>query len=88
MLNTGYIINYYSQNKDGKKKSKAIPVTGRDSPQGCEKSRLPFSFDIRLTDGGKVLSLPCRPPFNPQEDSWYSFLLEVESTPPYCGWKD
>jgi hypothetical protein len=25
----------------------------------------------------------------PQEDSWYSFLLEAVSTPgPYCGWKD
>jgi hypothetical protein len=25
----------------------------------------------------------------PQEDSWYPFLLEVESTPgPQCGWKD
>jgi hypothetical protein len=24
-----------------------------------------------------------------QKDSWYSFLLEAESTPrPYCGWKD
>jgi hypothetical protein len=24
----------------------------------------------------------------PHEDSWYSFLLETESTPgPYCGWK-
>jgi hypothetical protein len=22
-----------------------------------------------------------RPPFTPQEDSWYSFLLEAESTP-------
>jgi hypothetical protein len=44
---------------------------------------LPFfrcsSFD-RLTDGGKVVSLTCRPPFTPQEDSWYSFLLEAEST--------
>jgi hypothetical protein len=25
----------------------------------------------------------------PQEDSWYAFLSEAESTPgPYCGWKD
>jgi hypothetical protein len=31
-----------------------------------------------------------RSPFTPQEDSWYSFLLEAdcESTPaPQCGWK-
>jgi hypothetical protein len=27
--------------------------------------------------------------FNPQEDSWYSFLLEAGSTlGPWCGWKD
>jgi hypothetical protein len=27
--------------------------------------------------------------FTPQENSWYSFLLEAESTPgPWCGWKD
>jgi hypothetical protein len=36
-------------------------------------------LDNRLTDGGKVVSL--------QQDSWYSFLLEVELTP-YCGWKN
>jgi hypothetical protein len=37
--------------------------------------------DFRLTDGGEVVSLTRRPPFTPQEDSWYSFLLEAESTP-------
>jgi hypothetical protein len=36
--------------------------------------------------GGKVVSLTCRPPFTPQEDSRYSFLLEAESTPgPYSA---
>jgi hypothetical protein len=28
-----------------------------------------------------VVSPTRRPPFTPQEDSWYSFLLEAESTP-------
>jgi hypothetical protein len=38
---------------------------------------------------GEVVSLTCRPPFTPQEDPRYSFLLEAESTPgPECGWKD
>jgi hypothetical protein len=37
-----------------------------------------FSLDNRLTDGGKVVSLTRWPPFTPQEDSWYSFLLEAE----------
>jgi hypothetical protein len=39
-----------------------------------------FGLDNRLTDGGKVVSPTRRPPFTPQEYSWYSFLLEAEST--------
>jgi hypothetical protein len=43
-----------------------------------------FSLDSRFTDGGKFVSLTRRPPFTPQESSWYSFVLEAESTPgPY-----
>jgi hypothetical protein len=38
-------------------------------------------LDNRFTDGGEVVSLTRRPPFTPQEVSWYSFLLETESTP-------
>jgi hypothetical protein len=64
-----------------KKKGNAIPVTGRGGPYGCERSRLPYLLDNRLTDGGKVVGLTRRAPFTPQEDSWYSFLLEAESTP-------
>jgi hypothetical protein len=37
----------------------------------CETSRLPHFLDDRLTDGGKVVSLSRRPPFNPLEDFWY-----------------
>jgi hypothetical protein len=60
--------------------SKAIPVTGRGGPEGCDTSRLPHLLDNRLTDGGEVVSLTRRPAaLYPQEDSWYSFLLEAES---------
>jgi hypothetical protein len=38
-------------------------------------------YNNRLTDGGDFVSLTRRPSFTPQEDSWYSFLLEAESTP-------
>jgi hypothetical protein len=46
-------------------------------------------FYCLLTDGSEVVNLTHRPPFTPQEDSRYSFLLEAVSTPePECGWKD
>jgi hypothetical protein len=61
-------------------KGKALPVTGLGDPWGCERSRLPHFLDNRHTDVGKAVSLMYRPPFTPQEDSWYSFLLEAEST--------
>jgi hypothetical protein len=61
--------------------SKAIPVTGRGDPWGCETSRIPHFIDSLLTDGGEVVSLTRRPRFIPQKDSWCSFLLEAESNP-------
>jgi hypothetical protein len=44
-------------------KSKAIPVTGHEGPEGCEMSRLPLFLDTRLTDGGEVVSPKLRPLF-------------------------
>jgi hypothetical protein len=68
-----------------KVKGKAIPGHG-----GCEMSRLPHYLESWLTDDDEVVSLTRRlAVLYPQEDSWYSFLLEAESTPgPYCGWND
>jgi hypothetical protein len=62
------------------KKDKAVPVTDRGAPRGCETSRLPHFLDNRLIDGAEVASPTSRSFFIPQEDSWYSFLLEAEST--------
>jgi hypothetical protein len=50
------------------KKGKAIPVTGRGGPQGCETWKFPHILDNRLTDGGEVVSLRRRKPFIFQED--------------------
>jgi hypothetical protein len=58
-----------------------IPVTGRGGPLCCETSRLPHFLDNLLTDDGEVVSLTRRQPFTLQNDSWYSFLIEGESTP-------
>jgi hypothetical protein len=57
-----------------------MPVTDRGGKLGCETSRLPHFLDNRLRDGGEIISLTRRPPFTPQEDPWYSFLLEAEPT--------
>jgi hypothetical protein len=65
-----------------KVKNKAIPVTGRGGPQNCETTKLPHSLDNRLTDGGELLSLTLAALY-PLEHSWYSILLEAESTPGY-----
>jgi hypothetical protein len=57
--------------------------------KGVRRRGFPHFLDNRLRDGGKVVSLTRRPPFTPQDSSWFSFLLEAESFPgPECGWKD
>jgi hypothetical protein len=65
-----------------KLKGKALPVTVRGDSQGCEMSSLPRFVYSRLTDGGKPHATAAL--HSPQEDTWYSFLLEVESTSVPC----
>jgi hypothetical protein len=48
--------------------------------------RFPGSWGSQISrpsahEGGKVVSLTHRPPLPPRKFSWYSFLLEAESTP-------
>jgi hypothetical protein len=53
-----------------------MPVTGHGGLQGCETSSFPHCLDSRL--------FGCQPyaqaTLFSQEYSWYSFLLETEST--------
>jgi hypothetical protein len=57
----------------------AIRKIGRGGTYVSETSRLPHFLDNRLTDGGEFG--PYAPAaLYPQENSWYSFLLEAEST--------
>jgi hypothetical protein len=90
---TGCSKSYVSQFKSDiraaiivKGKRKTIPVTRRGGPHGCETSRVPHFPHNRLTDDGEDVSLTHLPAaLYPQEDSWYSFLLEAASTPgPQC----
>jgi hypothetical protein len=54
--------------KSKKKKTKPIPVTGREGPWGCETLRVSHYVDSRLKDGSKVVSLMRRLRFTPQEN--------------------
>jgi len=65
-----------------------IYITGPRCPEGSRKLRFP-DYMTMAQDGGKVVSLTHWPLFTPRKYSWYSFLLEAESTPgPQCDWKD
>ena len=71
-----------------KAKVKAVPSQAWTVPEGYRKLRLP-DFKTTAHEGGKVVSPTHRPPLHPRKYSWYSFLLEAESTPaPQCGRKD
>jgi len=49
-------------------------------PRGFQEIRFP-DYVTMAQDGGKVVSPMHRPPLPPRKYSWYSFLLEAESTP-------
>jgi hypothetical protein len=61
----------------GKKKGKAIPVTGREGPYGCETSRLSHFLDNLPTDSGEVVSLTRRPSFTPRKIPGTHFCLRL-----------
>jgi len=63
-----------------KGKEKAVPLQAWSGPEGSRKLRFP-DFVKTAQDGGKVVSVTHRPPLPPSKYSWYSFLLEAESTP-------
>jgi len=67
---------------------KAIPLQAWTGPEGSRKLRLPDFKTI-----GTSRWQGCQPytpaAFTPRKYSFYSFLLEAESTPgPQCGRKD
>jgi len=62
------------------KKIKAVLLQAWSGREGSRKLRFP-DFMTTAQDGGKVVSLTQRPPSPTRKYSWYSFLLEPESTP-------
>ena len=61
-------------------KGKAVPLQAWSGLEGSRKLKFP-DFMTTAQDGGKVVSLTHRSPFTPRKYTWYSFLLEAESTP-------
>ena len=65
---------------NSKGKGKAVPLQAWSGPQGSRKLRFP-DFMTTAQDCGKVVSLTQPSAFTPRKYTWYSFLLETESTP-------
>ena len=63
------------------KKGKSIPLQGWKGPKVLTRLRRPDFSRQSAHEGGKVLSPTHRPPLPPRKYSWYSFLLQAESTP-------
>jgi len=61
-------------------KGKVVPLQVQSGPEDSRKLRFP-DFMTTAQDGGKVVSLKHRQPLPPRKYSWYSFILEAESTP-------
>jgi len=55
-------------------------MTGLDRPRGFQEVEAPRFPDNRH-EGGKVVSPMHWLPLHPRKYSWYSILLEAESTP-------
>jgi hypothetical protein len=68
--------------------SKSFPATGLDRPLGFLEVEAPEFLGNRHMK--VVRPKPYAPAvFTPRKDSWYSFLLEAESTPgPQCDRRD
>jgi hypothetical protein len=63
-----------------RKKCKAIPLEAWRGLEGSRNLRFP-EFLTKAQDDGKFVNLTHRPNLPPRKYSWYSFLLEAESTP-------
>jgi hypothetical protein len=48
------------------KEGKAVLVTDRGDPKGCDTSRMPYFLGIWLIDGGEAIRITLRPSFTPR----------------------
>ena len=60
-------------------KGKAVPLQAWSGPEGYRKLRFP-DFNTTAQDGGKVCQPYAPAAFTPSKYTWYSFVLEADST--------
>jgi hypothetical protein len=60
--------------------NKAVPLQTWSGPEGSRKLRFP-DFMTTAQHGGKFFQPYAPAAFTPRKYTWYSFLLEAESTP-------
>ena len=70
---------FYSPQHGKKGKGKAVPLQAWTGPEGSRKLRFP-DFVTTAQNGGRLSALRTGR-LHPRKYSWYSFLLEAESTP-------
>ena len=63
----------------GKGKGKAVPLQAWSGPEGSRKLRFLDFVTTAQDSGGLQPYAPAA--FTPRKYSWYSFVLEAESTP-------
>ena len=80
MLNVKLVVRHVTGRVYKVNKGNSVPLQAWRGPEGSSKLRSP-DYLTTAQDGGKVVNLTHRPPFTPRKNSWYSFLLEAESTP-------
>ena len=77
-----------SSTSSGSRKGKPIPLQAWTGPEGSRKLS-PQIPRQSAHEGCKAVSPMHRPPLHPRKYSWYSLLLEDESTPgPQCSRED
>jgi hypothetical protein len=72
---------------DGQAGKKNNPITGLDRPWVFQEFEAPIFQDSQHMKVVRSVSPTHRPPLPPRKYSWYSFLLEAESTSG-CGRKE
>jgi hypothetical protein len=72
-------VTIYPVHLRSKGKGKSVPLQAWSGPEVSRNLRFP-DFMTTARDDGKVVSLTHRPLLPPRQYTWYSFLLEVEST--------